>query len=302
MATPDPTAPLRRLDIVCPQDGGALAWDEAGLTCRRCGCEWDRVGDVPVFGIAGLTLETPHVERPAPGAPDDFEAAVDWRFLLPIDSESRVLVIGFGEEEVAAAIAPDVLGVAVIDRNPELVLPLDEFSDELGFDNLVPVIAPPGVVPFADASFDLVVLDGDLLPESGPEQIALLRVLRTKLTAAGRLFLPVANRWGRFFPADGEAAEPTPQQRACGHGLDGWRKLFALAGFRDADFHAAFPDARRPRELLPLDDPAAFDWWLARKKAHGSTRRMPSAILKHAFRVGLLPRLVPHFAVVARRG
>jgi hypothetical protein len=28
---------------------------------------------------------------------------------------------------------------------------------------------------------------------------------------------------------------------------------------------------------------------------------MPSGILKHAFRVGLLPRLVPHFAVVARK-
>jgi hypothetical protein len=82
--------------------------------------------------------------------------------------------------------------------------------------------------------------------------------------------------------------------------MDGWTRLLGECGFGRITFHAAFPDAHTPRELLPLDDPTAFSWWLENRAL--GRNRIPAAVWKQAFRAGIVPRLVPHFAVTARAG
>lgn len=301
MADFDGGLPRRKLAVVCPLDGGGLLWDGAGVTCRQCGRAWERSGNIAVFTSGRTGSESGVFPRPTPPG-DDFEAAADWCFLLPFGSGSRVLVIGFAEEEVAPAIAPDVEAVGAIDASLERIHALESYADALGLDNVVPAVATTGAIPFPDRAFDLAVLDSHLLPAKRETQLERLSALRGKLRKGGRLFLPVENRWGRFFPGgQGTAPRPPSARESGAHGLDGWRKLLGAAGFTSVEFHAAFPDARRPRELLPLDEPTAFDWWWDRRTGQRGRERVAMALAKRAFRWGLLPRVVPHLAVVAHR-
>ena len=38
-----------KVEFVCPRDGDVLRWDEAGITCLKCGEQWDRHDAIPVF-------------------------------------------------------------------------------------------------------------------------------------------------------------------------------------------------------------------------------------------------------------
>ena len=80
-------------------------------------------------------------------------------------------------------------------------------------------------------------------------------------------------------------------------GLDGYRSLLKEAGFERVDFYAPLPNARRPKELLPLGDPTVADFWVERSFPRDSAR---AKLLKWAFRLGILPRLVPAFGIVAQ--
>lgn len=288
----DVAAPPRRIDIVCPRDGGVLLWDDAGVTCARCGAEWERDGDVPVFDAAARKAAA----SAPPGAADDFEAGVDWRFLFPLGADSRVLVIGFGDDGFVDAIAPDVQAVGALSDDAERARILD--SPGAGRrSNVVPVVSTSALIPFRDAVFDLIVLDPESLPDARKPRRERLRAVRRKLAAKGRLYLPVENRWGRFFPGGSGAAHPDHH----GLGMGGWRKLLEAAGFGVVRFHAAFPDARRPRELVPLDDPTALEWWWKHHAEGAEEGRAAGVATKLARRVGLLARVVPHFAIVARK-
>lgn len=300
MADLDFAMPRRKLAVVCPLDGGGLLWEDPGVTCRECGHAWERAGNIAVFTGGRTGTESGIFPRPKP-AGDDFEAGADWCFLLPFGSRSRVLVIGFAEEEVASAIAPDVEAVGAIDTSLERIRALETYAAALGLDNVVPAVATPGTIPFPNRSFDLAVLDSHLLPVRRETQLERLRAVRRKLNKSGRLFLPVENRWGRFFPGKTAGATDPPRRSPGSHGLDGWRKLLREAGFTSVEFHAAFPDARAPRELLPLDEPTAFDWWWDRRTGQSGRERVGLALAKRAFRWGLLPRVVPHLAVLAHR-
>jgi hypothetical protein len=273
MALAELAALPRATDLVCPDDGTLLHHDEAGIACLRCGDEWECRDGVPIF--AALSAE------PIPDTPagEDEDVHADWRFLLPADAV-RVLVVGSIAEGVTRVIAAEAEQVGVVEASLAR-------ARSIGGGNIVAVVSGPETIPFRDGKFDLAVLGGDLLGGTNGEQIARLRRVRRKLVAGGALFAPVANRFGGLFPGRREHTAT----RHAHHGLDGWAKIFRTAGFESLRFHAAFPDAHQPRELLPLDGPEALDWWLARRSRVG--RRLHG---------GIAARLVPHFAVIARAG
>jgi hypothetical protein len=62
------------------------------------------------------------------------------------------------------------------------------------------------------------------------------------------------------------------------------------------------PTYRNPRELIPLDDPTVFDWYTGRYGADSPKRRFKVALARWAFRTGVLPRMMPHLGIVARKG
>lgn len=284
MRSSEPAPPSRPLDVVCPHDGSELLWDDAGITCPACGGEWDRRGDVALFSPADVRTDV--ACREEDDATDD--RGPDWRFLFPLEPESRVLLIGFAEFGFAESLAPDVEAVGAIVPAAAAGASAPE--------NVVEAVTSADRIPFRDSTFDLVALDSRVLPARGEAPTRLLRLARRKLKPGGRLYLPADNRWGRLFPGGSPRRPVSPGARS----MIGWRRLLEHCGFAGIRFHAAFPDARRPGELVPLGDRAAFDWWW-RHAAPPSGRGLPGTLARLAHRAGLTPHLVPHFAVVARR-
>ena len=153
-------------------------------------------------------------------------------------------------------------------------------------------------------------------------QLLVLRNVVKKLAPGGALWLAIENRWGyhyflgtpddhtkiwgtNLFPrflANAVTKKKTGRDyRAYTHGLGGYRKLLRAAGFADVEFYATVPTYRNPRELLPLDGATVFDYYCERFPATSLARRLKIAAAKAAFRSGLLPRVMPHFGIVARK-
>ena len=285
-------------DLVCPGDGGPLHWDEAGIACLQCGRQWDRVGRIPVFE----SVEPDDLELEGDAEPD--LAGADWRFLTPLDEASRVLDLGAGAGATTLAVAPEVELVAASDRSLDRVLALAARAKRMNLDNVALFVAAADVIPFPDRTFDLIALNdpvaGDPTPGSRRADDGTQRFFEriwSKLAPGGRVWFETSNRWALPILVDGERAV-RPARVA--HGLHGWRKALRGIGFDRIDFWAPLRSLGSSKVFVPLDRPAAFEFILDRTPA-GTRGRLRRTLEKWAFRSGLLPRVVPSFAVLARK-
>jgi ubiquinone/menaquinone biosynthesis C-methylase UbiE len=254
----------------------------------------------------------------------------DWRFLVPLDETSTVLDIGAGWGALSMAIAPDVGTLVATDDMVDRARFLEIRAKQLGLDNVIAVAAPAHEIPFPDATFDLVILNGVLewvgtsRVRKNPrdvQRLVLENVVR-KLAPGGHLYLAIENRWGyhyflgtpddhtkiwgtnllpRFLANIVTKLRTGREYRAYTHGMGGYRKLLTESGFASADFYATIPTYRNPRELLPLGSPEVFDYYVDRFPAETLRRKLKVRLAKAAFRSGLLPRVMPHFGIVARK-
>ncbi|NNE44245.1 MAG: methyltransferase domain-containing protein, partial [Gemmatimonadetes bacterium] len=148
------------VDIVCPHDSTVLHWDDAGLTCPHCGRDWERDGRIPLFTEApGETVATANAFADSAGA-DSIPAAADepntdWRFLLPLTAETRVLVVGFGTGRIATELAPDVRSVTVLHADLPTLRALELRIRHESHENVAAVLST-GALPFPPGSFDLI--------------------------------------------------------------------------------------------------------------------------------------------------
>ena len=255
----------------------------------------------------------------------------DWRFLLPLDAKSRVLDIGAGWGALSMAIAPEVGVVVASDDMIERARFLEIRARQSGLDNVIACAAPAEQIPFPDGTFDLVILNGVLewvgvsRVRKDPREVQklVLENVARKLAPGGHLWVAIENRWGYHYftgtPDDHTKIWGTNlmprwlantvthrrtgrDYRAYTHGLGGYRRLLNSSGFDRVRFWATVPTYRNPRELIPLDDPTVFDWYTRRNGTESAKRRFKAAAAQWAFRSGILPRMMPHFGIVARKG
>ncbi len=316
------------------QEADSLGWDRA-LRKRQLG-EDPEAGD----GEPGAAGDWAHAASEEEGAAPRGEflyryatdpSRADWRFLLPLDESSKVLDIGAGWGALAMAIAPEVGLMVASDDMIERARFLEIRARQLGLDNVMACAAPAEEIPFPDGTFDLIILNGVLewvgvsrvRKDPRDVQKLVLQNIQRKLAPGGSLYIAIENRWGYHYflgtPDDhtkirGTNLMPrwlanivTKQKtgrdyRAYTHGLDGYRKLLAESGFAASRYWATVPTYRNPRELIPLDDPTVFDWYTERFGADSAKRRFKVAVAKWAFRSGILPRVMPHFGIVATKG
>jgi SAM-dependent methyltransferase len=307
----------------------SLGWDRA-LRKRLLG-EDDEGTGVEDWRHGGETEEgaAPRGEFLYRYATDPTRA--DWRFLVSLDETSKVLDIGAGWGALAMAIAPEVGVMVASDDMIERARFLEIRARQSGLDNVMACAAPAQEIPFPDGTFDLIILNGVLewvgvsRVRKSPRDVQrhVLENVHRKLAPGGSLYVAIENRWGYHYflgtPDDHTKIRGTNlmprwlantvtkrktgrDYRAWTHGMDGYRRLLRESGFASSRFWAPVPTYRNPREFLPLDDPTVFEWYTERFGADTAKRRLKLAVAKRLFRAGLLPRMMPHFGILARKG
>ncbi len=215
----------------------------------------------------------------------------DGTFYLSLTKDSMVLDIGSGWGNFAFAVSPRVKGfvAADISREPLQFIALRAEQDIRG--NILPVQINPmdyGSLPFADGTFDAVILNGSLewigssSKKGDPlkiQQKALREVARV-LKKKGQIFIGIENRFGlkyffgypddhllhydpkglayttlmpRYFANKLTSKKLGVPYRTYTHSLGGYQRMLKKAGFRDISFYWPDPDYRAvTSRIVPL--------------------------------------------------
>lgn len=320
-----------RIPIVCPACKGVLEKEEA-WKCSSCRRAYGVQEGVSIFSREGTSppyqdgppLETAERDgwRPALFAYsrgrllsgrrlDEDQRSADWRYLLPLRSRERALVIGcgwgtipdslaglFGRVFMADSVWEHVSFSAVRARQENLdcfPLFLDRLED----------------LPFPDRSFDLVTVHRmePALWTSAPFSEN-LRKLSALLKDGGVLYLNAGNRRAFQHVLKISRKEPVPART-----FKGYHRLLRAAGFSRTAFYAPLPSHQGiPLFYIPLSDSGVMEFFLRKvfplfemvspevKKSYGLEYRAA----KVCVRLGVLLRLaflarhfVPGYSIIA---
>jgi len=209
------------------------------------------------------------------------ESRAGFKCILPPLDNRRVLDLGCGSGITSVGLARWAREVVACDLTFERVAFLALRVRELGLNNVRTICAgDTRPLPFADRSFDCVVLNG-VLEWSATEgigpvregQIEFLKEVRRILATDGHLYIGIENRYGYTYflgaPEDHTGvkyAALAPRwfadilvkhknghpYRTYTYGNLGMRRLLAEAGFPSSEFFAMIPDYRDFRELYSL--------------------------------------------------
>lgn len=250
------------------------------------------------------------------------------QLLIPLDGNSRVLDLGCGWGTLSVAIAPAAGEVVAMDLSPLRARFTRLHARSLGMPN-VTVLGGGDTrhLPFADCSFDAVMLNGVLEwvgepLHAGPDPDAALRAflseVRRVLNPGGRVLIGIENRFSAKYML-GMPEEHVGQRyvsllprrladaylrRAQGrdyrirtYGHAGIAKLLKSVGFTEVEHHVPLPHYRQPTCVAMYGSYLSFRHSVIRHQ----WRPARAVALEVLARTGLLRWLVHSFVVVARQ-
>lgn len=300
----------------CPACRQPLDHQDGSLHCRHCNASWPVVNGIPHFiesaeywGEPGLTPEimrqiTRQMEtqrwaevirdHPEPSVRQHYRfisnlSRASWQSLVPVGEKSVVLDAGAGLGTISEALSESCARVYAMERVAERVEFMRLRFAQENCDNITIVRSDLDHLPFPDASFDLIVLNGVLewLPFSRTQvsprraQLYYLCLLRKLLKPRGTLYIGVENRMSYELLAG--APDPhigvkfvavlprTLAHLVCTVRLGdryrpylyssrGYRRLLAEAGFQSADVFVAHPSYTDPQRIISLQEQSShFD-------------------------------------------
>lgn len=302
--------------FICLFCSSPLTQKENSLLCSRCGKKWEFVNGIAKFGehTEPWSLLSEEEERDllthaesigwaeaikTSTFPDvrslyewaDCPTRADATFYLPLNEKSHVLDLGSGWGSFTFALAPRVRQVVAADVNLQSLklIRLRAIQDKI--ENVTPVLIAPldfGKLPFADSSFDAVIMNGVLewvgshskIGDPLRKQKNALSEVKRILKKGGGVLIGIENRFGLkyFFGAPDDhlryyssknisytmllpriiASWITKRQigipyRTYTHSLNGYRFLLKRAGYREIEFYFPDPDYRAvTTQIYPL--------------------------------------------------
>ncbi len=239
------------------------------------------------------------------------QRTADWRYLLPLSSESVALVLGCGLGTVPVALSETCRKVYAVDSCWDKVAFLNIRKKQHKIDNLYPTYAHDTLsLPFSAGCFDLVSVRDMAQP---------LPFYKTVRRAHGLLkegaiaHFSLGNRLAfQRLLCRGESGASPPL-----HTIFGYRRILKTEGFSDIQFYAVLPHHNGiPLFYIPLESSQAMEFFLRNifplfemvtpesKQAFA----LEYMVAKIAVRLGLFFNLtslakifVPGFCVIARK-
>lgn len=211
------------------------------------------------------------------------ENRADWRFLIPVSKNYRVLDIGAGLGRISVPLARVVKEVVAVDQSFLRMKFLKLRAIEEGLGNIEVCVGDVFDLSdhFPQESFDLVVMNGLLewvgvterFSDPREAQLASLRIARALLKPGGHLYIGIENRWAfaylrgvdhsglrftNFLPrwlANGYSLIRKKGRYATyTYGRQGYGRLLEEAGFKKSDFYLVYPGYNNPRIIVPYDN------------------------------------------------
>ena len=346
------------LDLLeCPACRRPFSLTASGVACPGCQAVWPCVDGIPVIGpghdtyvadeltapmadelirrtrdrgwISALEQALAGLPEPAARYLEAYVCSAERSFaleLMDIPADGVLLDHGCGWGAFSLAAAERTAAVVALD----LVIPRVRFTtlraQQSGADHVAGVVGG-GLprLPFRDASFDAVVMNGVLewIPTVVPGeptavQAERLREVARVLRPGGSLLLGIENRyWWRYFVGHPEVHTGVPYAsivpraladhlarrrgssgfRVYTHSLRQYRALLTAAGFADVQAFVAAPDYNRPREFVPVDQPSVLRGWSGSRASGVVERGVRAAIAT----MGLVAELAYCYCFVCRR-
>lgn len=342
---------LESLNFVCPYCRGTLASVADALVCDGCGKSFGvenslykfitsqlSHGELSQQQMRGVTAYAEQygwrraVEEKMPSYREIAarlaqDSGRDVIFSPLEENGGRVLDFGCGYGATSRALARKFDHVIAVDGSEDRIRLLNIACRQDHIENVTTVChSDVERLPFADASFDAVVLVGvfEYLPQATPDfrvEEAHRRSLRSFwriLKPGGQLLLATKNRFGwnylrgapdhsgiRFAPALPRWTVDI-MSRCSGRGLyrivnyskSGYMRLVYSTGFDQARFYWPIPGYQFAEYLIDLEEDVA-----AQVAALPQSMFLPGrrAAITWAARIGLLSKIVPHFIVLATK-
>ncbi len=259
----------------------------------------------------------------------------DWKFLLPLTRETKVLDWGCGWGIISLALARTCRHVVSLDEDLERLRFLLIRKIQSKTDNITLVHGGGSLeLPFPDAEFDLVVMNGVLewtgisSHEKNPfiAHKKALKSVRRCLKGAGIFYIAIENRFGYnyFMGAEdhnglrfvgilprkladfycllrGREKYKTPI-----YSFNAYKKLLTEAGFEDITFYLPVPNYINPRLIMPLNDLQVLSYYmdylfpspLEKRNFSYSIIRMIGRIL---MRLHLIHYFVPGYVIICKK-
>jgi len=206
-------------------------------------------------------MTQPTSSTKAPALPVFPDSSADWRFLLPITRESRLLVVGGGQ---------------------------DDFSDlfgKIGVSSVSWVTDAAALSVLSPSSFDIIAF-----PLGLPRREAVWQTIRRLLHPGGTLLFGFSNLHGPYRGGQPGSLQANP-----------WLLLFKLrqAGYSQVELFGAMPNLNAPETIFPLGHPA-LNFTLQNRYRYKLPASMLKFVF-HRSMSGLLSNFIPHYLVVAKR-
>lgn len=216
--------------------------------------------------------------------------SVDWRFLLPVRAQARILILTETGDDFSDHFAG--LGIEVVSTHLPGVQSRGDapMGEHEAVESGRRLVTHPADEPLEAASFDAVVLPFGLpeaLSGSSPGSDP-LSGLRRLLRSGGVLLLGFSNRWGLLGRGQRAGIPMSPASM---------RRRLRAAGFGGFREYGAAPNLERPAYIMPLKNPP-LQFFLRHRLLGRSVgpllRLLPAPLIGR-----LLPALLPCYFVVA---
>lgn len=331
----------------CPSCGNMLSQSDQRVTCTACTSTWPVEDGMPHFIVDDLSTTVnrdPDVEsffslagtlhwrdalarvykdtKPMRYERIVYDKGADWMALLPLDTTARVLDAGCGWGTITFQLAKSCAEVHAIDASVNAVRFVQLRARQDSVKNVYPVRGDILHLPFADNSFDLVVLNGvlewagtaDTSRNPARVQAQLLSEVHRVLKPQGTVYVGIENRYAAtYFLGQDEghvklkfiSLMPRPvaalyhrlrtgtPYAVYTHSLKAYRSLFQAAGFHSVQAYAPLPQYQKFSHMIPLEHTGAMQFYVTTMFAH---RKLSARLFRRIVALFGLYQLIPLFA------
>jgi len=257
------------------------------------------------------------------------ENRADWRFIIPITKNFKVLDAGAGLGRISIPLARVVQSVVALDQSSLRIKFLKLRAEKEGLKNIEVCVGDIFDAPFEKESFDLIVMNGllewvgatDHFRDPREAQLESLRICKTLLKKDGFLYIGIENRFAlsnlsaidhsglRFTSFLPRILTNIYTRLRKGKRYDtytytknGYQKLLQESGFSKIDFYLPYPGYNLPRVMIPYENLDALAYAVrSLMSSLGTKRKVARFLAQWPGMLRLYRYLFFSFGIVARK-